>query len=64
MTGAWEEIRPQIWETVVTPCDCCGQVVAKRLWKVEIEGEKRRFCSPGCEELYRAYVLPKLLRAG
>ena len=64
VTGAWEEIRLQIWETVVTPCDCCGQVVAKRLWKVEVEGEKRRFCSPGCEELYRAYVLPKLRRAG
>jgi hypothetical protein len=58
--GSWEPIRPQVWETVVTPCGCCGQVVAKRLWKVEIDGVERRFCGTECEELYRTYVLPKL----
>ncbi|MFQ5425499.1 MAG: hypothetical protein ACE5EV_00285 [Gaiellales bacterium] len=60
MSGAWEELEPQVWETVVTPCDCCGQVVAKRLWRVEIEGTDRRFCGPDCERLYRRYVLPRL----
>jgi len=47
----------QVWETVVTPCDCCGQVVAKQLWVAEVGGEERRFCGPTCEELYRTYVL-------
>jgi hypothetical protein len=56
-TGAWRELRPQVWETVVTPCDCCGQVVAKRLWVVEVGGSERRFCGPDCEALYRDYVL-------
>lgn len=55
--GEWEPIEPQVWETVVIPCRCCGQVVAKRLWKVEVEGEAMRFCGPTCEELYRTYVL-------
>ena len=56
-TGTWRTLRPQIWETVVTPCDCCGQVVAKRLWVVQVDGEERRFCGPECEQLYRDYVL-------
>jgi hypothetical protein len=60
--GEWRELRPQVWETVVTPCDCCGQVVAKQLWIVDVEGVERRFCSQRCEELYRTYVLPKLQR--
>jgi hypothetical protein len=49
----------QVWETVVTPCDCCGQVVAKRLWVTDVDGTERRFCGPACEELYRRYVAPK-----
>jgi hypothetical protein len=56
MTGRWEPISAQVWETVVTPCECCGQVVPRRLWVVEIDGVERRFCSPECEELYRTYV--------
>jgi hypothetical protein len=57
--GRWEPIVTQVWETVVTPCQCCGQVVAKRRWVAEVEGEELRFCGPACEELYRAYVLPR-----
>ena len=57
--GRWEPIVTQVWETVVTPCECCGQVVAKQLWVVEVDGEERRFCGPACEELYRTYVLSK-----
>ena len=57
--GVWVELTPQVWETVVTPCDCCGQVVAKRLWKVDVEGVERRFCSTACEDLYREYVIPQ-----
>jgi ribosomal protein L24E len=57
--SAWREQNPAVWETVVTPCDCCGQVVAKRLWIVEIDGREQRFCSPECEALFREYVLPR-----
>jgi hypothetical protein len=57
--GSWRTLAPQVWETVVTPCDCCGQVVAKRLWVVEVAGQARRFCSPECEELYRDYVVKR-----
>ena len=55
--GRFEPIEPQVWETVVTPCECCGQVVARRLWVAEVDGAERRFCSPACEDLYRTYVL-------
>ncbi len=57
--GRWEPIVTQVWETVVTPCQCCGQVVARQLWVVEVEGKELRFCGPACERLYRTYVLPK-----
>ncbi len=55
--GRWEPIVAPVWETVVTPCDCCGQVVARRLWIAEVDGVERRFCSTECEELFRRYVL-------
>ncbi len=57
--GSWRSLNPQVWETVVTPCDCCGQVVAKRMWVIEVEGEERRFCGAECEELYRDYVVAR-----
>jgi hypothetical protein len=60
--GTWRRLAPPIWETVVTPCDCCGQVVAKQLWVVDVEGEERRFCGPECEQLYRDYVVPRKKR--
>jgi ribosomal protein L24E len=58
-SGRWQPIEKQIWDTIVTPCECCGQVVATRLWVVEVEGEARRFCGEQCEELYRTHVLPR-----
>lgn len=60
--GRWVELTPAVWETVVQACACCGQVVAKRLWVVDVEGTERRFCGTECESLYRSYVLPKLAR--
>lgn len=59
MSGSWQPIVTQVWETVVTPCECCGQVVARQLWVVDVEGSERRFCGPACEELYRRYVVPR-----
>jgi ribosomal protein L24E len=57
--GTWETLETAVWETNVTPCECCGQIVAKRLWTVDVGGRTMRFCSPACEELYRTYVLPR-----
>jgi hypothetical protein len=59
VTGTWRSLNPHVWETIVTPCDCCGQVVAKRLWVVEVAGKERRFCGPECERLYRDYVVSR-----
>lgn len=59
MSGRWEPVVNQIWETNVKPCECCGQIVAKQLWIAEVEGVERRFCGQACEELYRSYVVPK-----
>lgn len=50
--GRWQEIEHEIWDTVVTPCDCCGQVVARHMWIAEVDGEQRQFCGPECEELF------------
>jgi hypothetical protein len=58
-TGRWQTLAPQVWETVVTPCECCGQVVAKRLWVVSVDDVERRFCGPECEALYRDYVVAR-----
>lgn len=55
--GEWEALEPQVWETSVTPCECCGQVVARRLWRAEVGGRQMRFCSPECEQLYLEYVV-------
>lgn len=60
--GRWVELTPAVWETVVQACACCGQVVAKRMWAVDVEGSERRFCGTECEALYSSYVLPKLTR--
>ncbi len=57
--GAWETLETQVWETNVTPCDCCGQVVARRIWRAEVDGRELRFCSPECETLYREYVVTR-----
>jgi len=62
--GRWVELKPAVWETVVQACACCGQVVARRLWVIDVEGTERRFCGTECEALYRSYVLPKLRSAG
>ena len=62
--GVGREEHPAVCEVVVTPCDCCGQVVAKRLWIVEIAGTEQRFCSPEGEELFREHVRPKRAAQG
>ena len=61
--GVWREQSRRLGDRR-DPCDCCGQVVAKRLWIVEIDGREQRFCTPECEQLFREYVLPRRAAAG
>ena len=44
--GRYEPIVTQVWETAVTPCDCCGQVVARRLWLAEVDGRGAPLLQP------------------
>jgi hypothetical protein len=53
--GEWIELRPAVWDTVTTSCDCCGKVVPRRVWRASFEGREMKFCSEECELLYSDY---------
>ena len=40
-------------------CVCCGLMIPKQYWEVEISGKPQIFCKPDCERLYREYVQPE-----
>ena len=39
------------------PLRLCGRLIAKHLLVADAGGERQIFCSEGCEQLYRDYVL-------
>lgn len=45
------------YEQPMIHCDLCGRMIAKRLFRAEIEGESRTFCGEGCAQLYQDYWL-------
>ena len=57
--GRWEKRNVSWWETNVINCSLCGQMIPRDIWVVDEGGERRLFCSPECERLYREYWLPK-----
>jgi hypothetical protein len=57
--GTWIEITRSWHDTAVTHCALCGRLVPRRVWQVEIDGQKLPFCNEECEGLYRSYWLPK-----
>ena len=57
--GRWEKRNVSWWETNVINCSLCGQMIPRDIWVVEEDGQKRLFCGPECERLYREYWLPK-----
>ena len=57
--GYWEDLELVWWDTNVVNCSFCGQMIPKRRWVSEVDGQVRSFCSLDCEELYVSYWVPK-----
>lgn len=53
----WIENDAQWYEQRMVHCGCCGRLIAKHFLVSETPGEPQIFCSEGCEELFRDYVL-------
>jgi hypothetical protein len=53
----WIENDAQWYEQRMFHCACCGRLIAKHLLIADANGERRIFCSEGCEQLYRDHVL-------
>ena len=56
---SWIELERRWHDTGVTNCDLCGRLIPRRVWVVDVAGRQVRFCSQGCEQIYREYWLPK-----
>jgi hypothetical protein len=53
----WIENDAQWYEQRMLHCGCCGRLIAKHLLVADFGGERKIFCSEGCEQLYRDYAL-------
>jgi hypothetical protein len=62
--GEWRESEIGYLKANRTYCDLCGQLIPGRYWLEEVEGEEHVFCTPGHEEKYRTYWLPRWRSAG
>jgi hypothetical protein len=40
-------------------CDLCGQPIAGRYWRAEVQGVQRAFCNPAHEQKFVDYWLPR-----
>ncbi len=54
--GTWERLTGDWWQTDVTNCELCGQVIPRDMWRA---GDGHGFCSQDCDERYRTYWLPR-----
>lgn len=59
MTNHWETVQTEWFETKVVNCELCGKMIPRRIWKAEVNGSVRSFCSEDCERMYVEYWLPK-----
>jgi hypothetical protein len=39
-------------------CDLCGRPIARRFWRVTIDGEQHTFCDPEHADLFRTWAEP------
>ena len=54
--GHWERLDGDWWQTDVTNCEFCGQVIPSDIWRA---GDGHQFCSQDCDARYRTYWLPR-----
>ena len=57
--GNWEVLNLDWWETKVQNCEFCGQMIPRRQWVSEHQGQRRVFHSPDCEQLWLSYWVPR-----
>lgn len=62
--GHWEKSGLQWYETSVTNCQLCGKMIPADIWVAHVGAERKIFCDPGCEELYKEYWLKKYADGG
>jgi hypothetical protein len=53
----WIANDAQWYEQRMFHCACCGRLIAKHMLVADAGGERKIFCSEGCEQLYRDCVL-------
>ena len=53
----WVETDARWYDQQTVHCGCCGRLIARHFLHADVDGERKIFCSEGCERLYRAYVL-------
>ncbi len=54
--GHWEQLKGDWWQTSVTNCQLCGQVIPRDVW---VSAGGIRFCSVDCDDRYHDYWLPR-----
>jgi endogenous inhibitor of DNA gyrase (YacG/DUF329 family) len=59
MSGHWETIHHEWFDTNVINCDLCGKMIPRRIWKAAVHGREHDFCSKECERMYIEYWLPR-----
>jgi hypothetical protein len=57
--GHWSAPQADWRETRHIPCALCGRPLTGRRWEVPAGATTGTFCDPDCEEIYRAYWLPR-----
>ena len=57
--AGWVEVDNETrwYDQSMIHCELCGRMIAKRLFRSEIEGKPRTFCGEGCAQLYQDYWL-------
>ena len=54
--GHWEQLKADWWQTDVTNCQLCGQVIPRDVW---VSASGIRFCSVECDDRHHDYWLPR-----
>jgi len=55
--GEWRDTNTAWYKLQLVYCSLCGQVIPRRIWVADVDGEQKIFCGEACEHLYRDYWL-------